>query len=251
MYNVVFLWRGKAHFIDSVELLANSGDLIFDALTKAKGMLESRGIIIPAVVGDNASGVQNVFVWLWSANFPFWKKETVEFFKHGCRQQRCGKHFTGTAFLLAKALSPDADLSVWTAADRNKLNNALTTYCVPLLKKFGHGDDIFVPLKAQVGQWVTRNGPLAITERPLPQPVQYWEGIALHVPILAKVAITIFTVTPSEASVERSFSHQSLLHSDLCANLEDESVRALMSVRMNIPRLLFLPPVVKEEEAEK
>lgn len=108
---------------------------------------------------------------------------------------------------------------------------------MPLLKKFGYGDDILPQLKSQVGQWVTRNGPLAAIAQPLPAPVPFWEGLALHVPILAKVTITIFGLTPSEACVERSFSNQGLLHSDLRANLDDSSVKALMSVRMNIPRL--------------
>eukprot|EP00668_Euglena_longa_P036889 GGOE01047459.1.p3 GENE.GGOE01047459.1~~GGOE01047459.1.p3 ORF type:complete len:102 (+),score=0.13 GGOE01047459.1:500-805(+) len=95
-------------------------------------------------------------------------------------------------------------------------------------------------LKAQVGQWVTRNGPLAVIARP-------------HVPILAKVALTLFSLTPSEACVERCFSHQSLLHSDLRANLDDASVRPLMCVRMTTPRLLLTSPVenaAKEEVAE-
>lgn len=59
MYNMLFLWKGKAHFLDSVELMGNVGDLIFDALRKVKEMLESRGIIVSGVVGDNASPVQN------------------------------------------------------------------------------------------------------------------------------------------------------------------------------------------------
>ena len=107
-------------------------------------------------------------------------------------------------------------------------------------------------LKTQVGQWVTRTGPLAVIARPLPPLVQYWEGVALHVPILAKVAITIFGLSPTEACVERSFSNQGLLHSDLRASLDDSSVRALMSVRMNFPRLFSVPsPVKAEDEDEK
>ena len=151
-----------------------------------------------------------------------------------------------TPYLLARALYPDADLSSWPAADRNKLNAALTSYCLPLLKKFGHGDDVLPLLKTQVGQWVTRNGPLAVIARPL-----HWEGVALHVPILAKVATTIFGISPSEACVERSFSNQGLLHSDIRASLDDSSVRALMSVRMNLPRLFSIASPVKVETEEK
>lgn len=59
MYNVVLLWKGEAHFIDSVELGANCGELIFQCVAAAKKTLEAKGIMILGVVGDNASGVQN------------------------------------------------------------------------------------------------------------------------------------------------------------------------------------------------
>jgi hypothetical protein len=105
-------------------------------------------------------------------------------------------------------------------------------------------------LKKEVGQWVTRSGPLAINARPLPKPLEYWEGVALHVPILARVATTLFSVVVSEASVERSFSHQGLLHSDLRSNLDPSSVKALMTVRMNYHRLFPNSSLVKEEGKE-
>ena len=56
-------------------------------------------------------------------------------------------------------------------------------------------------------------------------------------PLLARVALTVYAITPSEACCERSFSHQGLLHSSLRGNLDDESIHALLSVRMNILRL--------------
>jgi hypothetical protein len=118
------------------------------------------------------------------------------------------------------------------------------------LKKFGFGDEVLPQLKKEVGQWVTRSGPLAINARPLPRPLDYWEGVALHVPILARVTTTLFNMVVSEASVERSFSHQSLLHSDLRTNLDPSSVRALMTVRMNFHRMFPASSSVKEEEKE-
>lgn len=59
MCNVVLIWNGEAHFISSFEILSNSGDQYVDALNKAKAMVEQEGIIVLAIVGDNASGVQN------------------------------------------------------------------------------------------------------------------------------------------------------------------------------------------------
>jgi hypothetical protein len=78
--------------------------------------------------------------------------------------------------------------------------------------------------------------------------VEYWEGVALHVPILAKLAIVIFGLAPSEACVERSFSHQGLLHSDLRGSLDDSSIKALMSVRMNLSHFFSVSSAVKEEQ---
>ena len=77
---------------------------------------------------------------------------------------------------------------------------------MPLLKKMGHDDDIRQDLKTQFGQWVGRGGPLFI---PLvtPQAIEYWHEMAIHVPYLSKVALCLLAITPSEACVERCFSH--------------------------------------------
>ena len=44
--------------------------------------------------------------------------------------------------------------------------------------------------------------------------------------------------------------HVACVQTDLRASLDDDSVRALMSVRMNIPRLLSISAPLKEEEVE-
>ena len=94
---------------------------------------------------------------------------------------------------------------------------------MPLLKKLGRGEDDLPKLRAQVGQWVHRSGSLAIP--PLrPPPVLYWQQIALDLPLLSQIALAVFSITPSEASVERSFSHQGRVHSDLRNSLTEESV---------------------------
>ena len=45
----------------------------------------------------------------------------------------------------------------------------------------------------------------------------------------------------SEASVERSFSNQTLLHSDLRNRLDEKAVADLMQVRMNLPKVFDIP----------
>ena len=182
-------------------------------------------------------------------------------------EERVGKHFSSLPYLLCSAFSPSADLSSWTHAERNKVSAAVGGYLLPLLKKFGYDDSIQANLKVQMGQWVTRTGPLTIPQGPLPAPVPYWQGIALHVPLLAKAALCLFRLAPSEASVERSFSNQTLLHSDLRSSLDDQSIHAeqwcsknpwnttgpLMCVRMNVARVYDLPkvpPMKKEKQDE-
>ena len=46
-------------------------------------------------------------------------------------------------------------------------------------------------------------------------PLDFWGEMAIAVPELALVSRAIYLMAPSEASVERSFSAQSLLHADL------------------------------------
>ena len=66
---------------------------------------------------------------------------------------------------------------------------------------------------------LARHGALSIPD-PAPEALSYWFELAVHVPLLSKVAVAIFSITPSEACVERSFSAQGLVHSDLRSNLE-------------------------------
>lgn len=56
-------------------------------------------------------------------------------------------------------------------------------------------------------------------------------------PLLYKIATMYLSIHPTEACVERAFSAQGLLHSDLRAGLSLRSVVALMKVRMNLRTL--------------
>lgn len=161
-------------------------------------------------------------------------------------EKRCIKHFNGGLFFLAKALAPKADLSSWPLVDRNKVSAMLTSYCVPLLTKLGHNEDVLPALRGQLGQWVSRSGPVCIPVGD-PNPLDYWHQMAIHMPLLAKVAVAVHSVCPSEACVERSFSQQGLLHSDLRVRLTDKSIKSLMTVRMNILRLYDVPAMPRQK----
>jgi hypothetical protein len=98
-----------------------------------------------------------------------------------------------------------------------------------LLAKMGHGPEVLVDLRADVGKWVLRTGSLSMPN-PVPLPLVYWHSNALTIPLLTKVALTIFSIVPSEAAVERSFSHQSLLHTDLRNKLHEDTIHDVQVV---------------------
>lgn len=62
MYNIILIVDGAPYFVTSVELASNAGDLIFAAVMREKERLEGLGVRIAAVVGDNATGVQNALM---------------------------------------------------------------------------------------------------------------------------------------------------------------------------------------------
>ena len=150
---------------------------------------------------------------------------------------------------MAKALATDADLSVWETELRDKLHEAIGGYCLAVLKKLGHSN-AEAQLRAEMGKWVTRSGPLSIPPNPQPSPIQYWQSIALSVPMLGKVALAVFSITPSEAAFQRSFSHQSLVHSDLRTRLDDSTIEAIMMVRMNVIHFLGVPTLSQAKKAK-
>lgn len=171
-------------------------------------------------------------------------------------EKRCCKHFTGGIYFLAKALDPKGGLADWSPSDRTKFSprgqlccplplGFIQSYFIPLLKKFGRGEEDVAKLRAQVGQWVHRSGSLAVPSN-CPSPIEYWQEVALDIPLLSMIALAIFSIVPSEASVERSFSNQSLIHSDLRASLHDESVTNT-PVPVNFKGLLHRGTIGKHE----
>ena len=67
--------------------------------------------------------------------------------------------------------------------------------------------------------------------------VHYWTRQVFRAPELARIALIANAPHPTEASVERSFSHQGLISNDLRCSLSQESVKALMKVRFNYSAL--------------
>ena len=59
MYNVVLVSNNIAYFVDSMETTSNSADQIYGVVKEVKSRLETAGVIIGGVVGDNHSGVQS------------------------------------------------------------------------------------------------------------------------------------------------------------------------------------------------
>ena len=65
--------------------------------------------------------------------------------------------------------------------------------------------------------------------------------------LLSKVALIVHKIVPSEASVERSFSNQGVVHSDLRSSLDHTIVRSIMVVRMNLVNVFDVPGLPKEK----
>ena len=57
--NAIIVHSGAAHFLSSVEVSSNSGEQYYQVASEVKKMLEEKGIVVAAIVGDNASAVQN------------------------------------------------------------------------------------------------------------------------------------------------------------------------------------------------
>ena len=59
----------------------------------------------------------------------------------------------------------------------------------------------------------------------------------MEAPEMSRAATFCYSAHPTEACVERSFSHQGRIMDDLRAQLSETSVQALMKVRFNLKTL--------------
>jgi hypothetical protein len=66
------------------------------------------------------------------------------------------------------------------------------------------------------------------------QPRAVWNLYLAHSPLLSHAAVAILSVCGSEAAVERTFSAQGLVHSDLRNRLGDATVEAEMFIKFNM-----------------
>jgi hypothetical protein len=67
-------------------------------------------------------------------------------------------------------------------------------------------------------------------------------------PIISNAAIAVLSVSASEASVERSFSAQGMVHNDLRNRLKDHSVETEMFIKFNEAALKRKPQEVKKDK---
>ena len=65
--------------------------------------------------------------------------------------------------------------------------------------------------------------------------------------LLSKFAVIVHKIVPSEASVERCFSNQGQVHTDLRSSLDHTVVRSIMMVRMNLVNVFDVPGLPKEK----
>ena len=81
--NLIAIHSDRAYFLKSAEVPSNAADQYYTLLTEVKRSLENAGVIVTAVVGDNASAVQNalkLYVFFWDGHWDTalcslgWKK---------------------------------------------------------------------------------------------------------------------------------------------------------------------------------
>jgi hypothetical protein len=134
---------------------------------------------------------------------------------------RWKKNFANDGVILQRFFNPFDSQALWTPEKRKEAVEILLAHA-PV------GTD-FVE---EVGKYVLREGYFAM--RPEVKDTKgYWRSMALDSPDLAKFVIGVMSISPTEASVERAFSHRKKIHSDIRNSLSEESVEALMFVRMN------------------
>lgn len=108
------------------------------------------------------------------------------------------KHFENEAALLFSFLDPQQDQTTWELPMRQK--------ALDLFLKHATGDCEI--LTQEVGQFILREGPFKVSDKDV-NAASYWKSVAVMAPRLAKVALRVLSIAPSEASVERSFKRGS------------------------------------------
>lgn len=78
----------------------------------------------------------------------------------------------------------------------------------------------------------------------------YWSRQVVRAPELSTVALFICAIHPTEACVERSFSHQDLINSDLRNLLSEISVQALIRLRFNFDSLFQSRKIMIDADGE-
>lgn len=130
-------------------------------------------------------------------------------------------HFVASiCVFLAQFLDPKEDQASWEE-DRRQT-------AADLLLRHVDGDPNVV--RQDIGRFILRDGPYKAEAA---SAEAYWQQLAITAPRLAKVARKVLSIAPSEAAVERAFSHRKTIHSNIRNSLADASVEALMFVRMN------------------
>ena len=124
-------------------------------------------------------------------------------------------------FCFSQFVDPRVDQSSWDPVLRERMASLLVT-------SIG-GDK--ATAEQEIGRFILREGPFK--EDAKQSPSFYWQHLAITAPRLAKAAKRILAIAPSEAAVERAFSHRKTIHSQIRNSLTESSVEALMFVGMN------------------
>ena len=174
----------------------NDHQTILAILKEAKSELENAGATVCAVVGDNHSRVQ----------------KAVAMFCEGYPLVCCESYFQWLEFLnfyqvfRVRCVAHSLQLLMQDLYKSHPMNEACRLPCL--------GESI-------------------LTQEDAESVERYWTLRAISAPPLAKAALRFLSISPTEAAVERAYSHLKHTHSQLRNRLKEPSVNALMFVRMN------------------
>jgi len=96
----------------------------------------------------------------------------------------------------------------------------------------------------QLGQWLNKDGVFSLNfSINVDKPTDYWNMFTYTAPELASIALALLRINPTEASCERSFSHQKVIYRSLRNRLHRPKIHSEMMIKMNSSVLeKFKPP---------
>ena len=152
-----------------------------------------------------------------------------------CLTKREANHWSMDIHRLALLVTPKTNYTTMKKQQLQENRELLERYIHSIKKKLGHSIDS-TELKEDVTAWINRSR--NDREGDGHDVRQFWANESIVYPHVGMIAHVLGKIPPSEASVERCFSHQKLLHTPLRNSLNVDKVNASMFIRMAHDKIL-------------